>query len=140
MDRRQFFKITGFSALAMLVNPAKVLAAVARDGGLRRGCTVEVLRCECYSDLQCRYLDDPEAGRCPRFKVGQKISVTAGNISRLADDRQFCSKAWRVLEPYVRTAIGNSEKDLCMNSDGQAAKIVCCPDGTRPVVFKITAH
>lgn len=103
----------------------------ADDKTLRR-CTISVLRRECFSDLQSRYLDDPEAGPCTKFTCGQEFTVASAQCPE-----GFCPKAWACISAHVEAVLANAN-DTCGESTADHAIIACCSDGTRPVVFKIT--
>lgn len=99
--------------------------------GLRGGETVKfssrkisvmVLRRECFDDLQSRYLCDPESGPCRRFATGSSFNL---DLYKMPSD--FCPRAWYAIKNAV-------EKGAC--SAGESL-IVSCPDGTRPVIFKV---
>lgn len=92
----------------------------------------------CHQDLQSRYLDDPEAGSCPKFTCGQEFTVDASNYHEMASGTHFCPKAWHVLQSHVDAVLASGRSDECGVSRHDGAVIVSCPDGTRPVIFKVT--
>lgn len=101
------------------------------------GCTVEVIRRECFPDLQSRYLDNPESGPCQKFLCGQKFKVTLSSFLGKEVPEGFCPKAWQAIRNHVEDVLGLSDKDRCGCALADNAVIACCPDGTRPVIFKI---
>jgi len=140
MDRRKFCRYSLLTAAAVILKPGRILGATRQSGPRLSGnCRIEVVRCQCFDELQCRYLNDPEAGPCPRFKVGDIIDITPENISTFAHSSHFCPQAWRALEPYVMAALSQSETEECAPALSDNEAIISCPDGTRPVIFKVTA-
>lgn len=124
MNRRQFCKIAALTAGAFGLGTARGSASALARGPLRG--RVTVVRCECYPDLQSLYLDDPETGPCRAFSPGDSWDLARG----LPAD--FCPRAREVIEgsaERLASCPGGKPEDL--------AVIVCCPDGTRPVVFRI---
>lgn len=124
MNRRNFCKISALSAGALLAGVLEGKASplshsLSETGGLRRRARITVIRRECYQDLQSLYLDDPECGPCRMFATGQSFDVSGSGCPR-----GFCRKAWASL-------------DGCLDGDGGKVKIAACPDGTRPVIFKV---
>lgn len=135
MNRRKFCKILGLSAIAVAASPAKAATAVtSKSAGVPR-CRISVLRCECFSDLQSRYLDDPESGPCTKFKCGEEFTVDRSNYDEFS--RKFCPKAWDAVRAHVDAALSVGASAECGQSPADKAVIVCCPDGTRPVIFKV---
>lgn len=135
MNRREFCKTISLATLGALL-PARLLAMTRKPEPLADHmpkCCLTVLRCECFSDLQSRYLDDPESGPCPIFSAGRKFTVS--------DSQQwpegFCPKAWESVRHHV-AAILTGTDERCGASTADRSVIACCSDGTRPVIFKIT--
>ena len=132
MDRRRFCKIGALALGALGVGRLDGLAAghmTSADGGdvvLERSCRVIVLRRECYDDIQTLYLDDPETGPCDVFATGEEWNLRKG-MGRPAG---FCERAWRSIAEAVNAqcACTDMVKDVL---------VVACPDGTRPVVFRV---
>lgn len=116
--------------------PSKAIADDKKTAAVR-SCKIQVIRRECFSDLQSRYLDDPEAGPCPLFKCGQELTVTPANISDFENGKLFCPKAWTCIRQHVMQTLAHSGKQCGTTHTGKSI-IACCSDGTRPVVFKIT--
>lgn len=128
IDRRKFCKLTGLAAAFAAVS--KPASAAALPGGER--CKITVLRRECFSDLQSLYLDEPEVGACRRVEVGQEFTATSGGRC----PEGMCERAWQSLQPEVdRLLSGDKECGVCGGKARQA--IVCCGDGTRPVIFRV---
>lgn len=102
-------------------------------------CKITVLRKECYSDLQERYLADPQAGLCPLFEVGQEFLLERNgerdDFWHMLDGR-FCSEAWDAVSRYVYAALQGGSIMRGWTND-EKMMIACCNDGTRPVIFKI---
>lgn len=94
-----------------------------------------VLRRECYSDLQKQYLADPDAGKCPLFKEGQEIIFDNEGYMTM-NHGQFCMEAWAGIRHYIYTALNGGAMMKGWNRE-DGTMIVCCNDGTRPVVFKL---
>lgn len=133
MNRRKFCKIVGLSVVAAALSPVSVSAVAS----VRR-CRITVIRRECFIDLQSRYLDDPEAGPCERFACGDEMVVDASNYGDFASGRKFCPRAWSAIQGAVDRVLAGDVSDACGESLHDGASIICCPDGTRPVVFKVT--
>lgn len=124
MDRRTFCKMAAMTAGALGLTRLGGLAMTIPSGAKA---TVTVLRRECYDDLQSLYLSDPEAGRCQAFKHGEKFNLTS------MKPEGFCPKAWEAIQNAIRDY---SPCPSAAPSDPMVI-IASCPDGTRPVIFKI---
>lgn len=122
MNRRDFCKLAAGVTLVASLAPSRLMAAVSR----RRSCVVSVLRCECHDDLQSRFASDPEGGPCPLLKVGMSWRVD-GRVQVVPHG--MCPKAWQSICGHLA-----GDMDACSGSSGV---IVSCPDGIRPVIFKI---
>ncbi len=129
MDRRHFCKVAAFAAGAIGLSLPKASASGTLSRTvMTRGCRVTVIRRECYEDLQSLYLDDPETGRCDRFETDDSVVFRPGD----GCPRGFCPAAFETLKNAVD---GISS---CTPPDGMANIILTsCPDGSRPVIFKI---
>jgi len=88
---------------------------------LRRFDTEEVFK---KSPVKVKY-----GGPCPVFKEGQVFHVDDTMPS------EFCSYAWDAILPYIVTLRSNGNFSEWYEEHGVA--VACCPDGLRPVVFKI---
>lgn len=130
MDRRRFCKIGALAmgALGMGVLDARgaALSSVAKPRPMRPF-RLTVIRRECYEDIQSLYLDDPESGPCDMFGVGEMMNFECG-CECPAD---FCSRAWLAIVMSVNMAAQNC---VAMRDD---VLTVACPEGARPVVFKV---
>lgn len=136
MDRRRFLKVGSLLAAAAAVAPGRLLASVtpgSAGAAAARRCRVTVVRRECFTDIQSRYLDDPEAGPCPRFCQGQTFTCSGGEMPR-----GFCPKAWECIRSHVEAVLSDADPLLCGEAPADRSVIACCNDGTRPVIFKIT--
>lgn len=138
-DRRNFCRYVLLSAAALMLKPATLLAAPGKRKRLSGSCSIEVVRCQCFNELQCRYLSDPEAGPCPRFRVGDRILIDPTNVDSAVEDNLICPHAWTALRPYIMAALSQGEAVECTPALSENQAIVSCPDGTRPVIFKVTA-
>lgn len=128
IDRRKFCKLTGLAAAFAAVSKASA-ATTGLDG---ERCRITVLRRECYADLQAMYLDEPESGACRHVEVGQQFTAVAGGRC----PEGMCPRAWKSLQPEVeRLLSGDKECGVCGGKGCRA--IVCCGDGTRPVIFSV---
>lgn len=135
MDRRRFFKLSAIaaavSALPRWVSAAEPRYCTAVSGtGTVPPCRVTVLRKECYMDIQSLYLDDPEAGACDAMECGATFVSRDGSCPA-----GFCPKAWE----SIRATLADPEACHRCNS-AAATAIASCPDGTRPVIFKIELY
>ncbi len=68
-------------------------------------------------------------GPCHVFKEGQVFHVDDTMPS------DFCSYAWDTIFPYIITLRSDGSFSEWYEEPGVA--VACCPDGLRPVVFKI---
>ncbi|MCM1348584.1 MAG: TIGR04076 family protein [Firmicutes bacterium] len=138
ISRRRFCKFSLLGSLAAIMIPRRAFGAVCGVASPMGGrCRVEIIRCQCFEELQGRYLNDPEAGPCSRYKVGDVVQISPGNFQETKE--RFCPNAWRVLEPYVLAALRSGATKECAPAEESTQAIVSCPDGTRPVIFKVTA-
>lgn len=147
MDRREFLKRAGVSALAVSVTPhvqtimgaeqAAANASMKNDNKttMKHKCKITVLKRECYKDLQEKYLADPQSGPCPYFHEGQEIMVDSDNFFHMLDGR-FCSEAWDCISRYVYAALQGGSIMRGWTND-EKMMVTCCNDGTRPVIFKL---
>lgn len=129
MNRRRFCKIGALAigALGMGINEMRTKGVSRLSERVPiRSFRLTVIRRECYEDIQSLYLDDPEAGRCEAFAAGEVREFDRG---RVCPD-SFCTRAWDVIVESVNSAQGCVE---CR--DG--VLVVACPDGARPVIFKV---
>ena len=94
---------------------------------------ITVLKCfdmgEVFKDrpIKVKY-----SGPCPIFKEGQVLY-----IDKLAMPNEFrdCPVAWHVIFLAAMTLTFGGNFDWWYEEDGKA--VICCPDGLRPVVFKL---
>lgn len=151
MDRRNFFKLAGITALTtvfsnkpifangteLFYNREELKSTKTNENiiVMKHKCKITVLRRECYKDLQNEYLADPKSGPCPLFYDGQEIIVDSDNFFHMMDGK-FCSEAWDCISRYVYAALqGGSIMRGWTNNEKMM--ITCCNDGTRPVIFKL---
>jgi uncharacterized repeat protein (TIGR04076 family) len=95
-------------------NPIKITV-------LKRFDTKEVFK---DSPVKAKY-----SGPCPGFKEGQVFHVDVSMPNK------FCPYAWNVIFPMIMTLRfgGNFPKWY----EESRVAVVCCPDGLRPVIFKL---
>ncbi|WP_297061406.1 TIGR04076 family protein [uncultured Duncaniella sp.] len=137
MDRRHFCKMmalalgsVGFGAFKM--NSAEMMPV--SDGHVMPcACSVSVISMECHEDLQSLYLDDPEEGMCKAFRIGERWHFGKGEQC----PHGFCHKAWKVLVIAVSELLSSPDTGLCCKPLLKESMIVSCPDGSRPVIFRI---
>ena len=102
-------------------------------------CKITVLRKECYTDLQEKYLSNPNSGPCSLFEEGQEFILERNDkrddFWRMMDGK-FCSEAWDAISRYVYAALQGGSIMSGWTND-EKMMIACCNDGTRPVIFKI---
>lgn len=123
MDRRHFFKIASLAAAALAV--PKLVKGAIKSPVIPR-CRVTVLRKECFMDIQSLYLDDPETGPCDKMECGATFDIS-GNTCPAG----MCPRAWE----NIRAAIDS--RSSCNGIPASGTFISSCPDGTRPVIFKV---
>ncbi len=70
---------------------------------------------------------------CPLFTEGQEFLTEGGWPSK--PEGFWCGPTWEVLWPYVLTIHNGGNFTRWVKVPGKA--VVTCPDGFRPVVFKI---
>ena len=89
---------------------------------------ISVIRKEFYGELAEEYLvDGKEAGACPVLEVGNGGAVMPEG---------FCPVAW--LDIYSSLCALMSGNNIISDwYKNPKTKILCCTDGTRPVVFKL---
>lgn len=133
MNRRHFCKISMMALGAAGLSKVDSFAATTQkisDGEnitAPSTCAITVIRRECYEDMQSLYLDDPIEGPCRAYQTGDEFNITAGD----ACPRDFCPKAWRVVCQALK------ENGGCAATTSPGLILASCPDGTRPVIFKI---
>ena len=93
-------------------------------------CKITVLKKELYEDLIAEYINYPDWGPCPVLDVGD-VFYTSGMFGNEMPEG-FCHNAWTAIEKHC----------MILAADGKVfgiddCHIVCCPDGVRPVIFKI---
>ncbi len=120
---------------------------------------VTVLDKKCYPELQRRYCQNPQAGPCTCYEVGDTFlferyngtdhfwRAGIGTLESTADGgcaenraggphRPHCAEAWDAISRYIYTGLqGGSIMRGWMADD--RVMIACCNDGTRPVIFEI---
>lgn len=128
MDRRRFCKIAALAAGSIALDSFSARGNNVRGtAGIKGHATV--IRRECYEDLQSLYLDDPERGACSLFTPGEQFNLSAGC------PEGFCPLAWESIKLAVEAAAH------CPDNPGEKGVIITsCPDGTRPVIFRIDTH
>lgn len=129
MNRRRFCKIGALALGAVGLGVSKAHGGIVGDrmeNRPLRAFRVTAIRKECYEDIQSLYLDDPEAGPCDVF--------VAGTVMEFAPDAVcpdgFCRMAWNTIVGCV-----NSSR-ACVEMR-ENVRVVACPDGARPVIFKV---
>ncbi len=115
-----------------------------------------VLDRKVFPELQAQYLADPNSGACPCYNVGDEFiferyyaqdfwHMGLNTLKKTAHDDAYikgaegtphCSEAWDAISRYVYAGLqgGSILRDW---SNDDRIIIACCPDGTRPVIFKI---
>lgn len=134
MDRRRFCKIGMMALGAVGLGRFSSLAADGKLGPdemfsekVSRPFRLTVIRRECYDDLQSMYLDDPESGPCEFFEVGESWDFEVGGVC----PEGFCRRAW--------SAVASVVNNTAMCALPRAGHIlVSCPDGSRPVIFRVS--
>lgn len=91
-------------------------------------CKITVLKVLCHPELAEEYGHQPEP--CPVFQEGQ-VYTTRGIFGNDIPEG-FCHMAWQSLVMPVNVLIGGG-RVLGMDN----IHIVSCPDGLRPVIFKV---
>lgn len=94
-----------------------------------------VLRKELYSDLQEKYLANPQSGKCPFFEEGQEFIIDGEEFFRNMHGK-FCAEAWDCISRYIYAGLQGGAFMRGWTKD-EKVMITCCNDGTRPVIFKL---
>ncbi len=103
-------------------------------GGKMKKVKITVLKKEFYEDFAEKYLTDgKEVGPCPLLNVGE-VFVYNGSAEMPKD---FCPWAWIDIYKGVSSLSAGATNTPWNNRDGM--QILCCTDGTRPVVFSLEA-
>ncbi|MDE6556508.1 MAG: TIGR04076 family protein [Duncaniella sp.] len=130
MDRRQFCKMAALSLGALGLSRFEALAERRESvlsSPMPADCTAEVIRRECFIDLQSLHLDDPESGGCPVFMPGAKFEFRQGDKC----PEGFCTALWNTLVSVV-SASKSCPSGLPLRKN---THVVSCPDGTRPLIL-----
>ena len=96
---------------------------------------ITVIDKKCYTDLQEKYLANPQSGPCGAFEVGQEFIID-GHGYQTMNEGHFCMEAWDAINRYVYAALQGGSIMKGWTND-EKMMIACCNDGTRPVMFKI---
>lgn len=95
---------------------------------------ISVLKKQFYPELADAYLTDGRGvGPCPLLEEGE-IFLYEGNCVMPAG---FCPWAWIDIYRGVSALAAGATYTPWNNRDG--LQILCCTDGTRPVIFKVEA-
>ena len=94
---------------------------------------ISVIKKEFYGDLAEEYLvDGRKVGACPVLEVGNEFFYEGGAVM----PEGFCPVAW--LDIYSSLCALMSGNNIISDwYKNPKTKILCCTDGTRPVVFKL---
>jgi len=71
---------------------------------------------------------------CPVFREGQTISVDARN-PRMPEG--FCKYAWDAIYPVGWEVVAQGMDHEWYEEPGKGLVVAACPDGLRPVIFKL---
>jgi uncharacterized repeat protein (TIGR04076 family) len=71
------------------------------------------------------------SGPCPVFKEGQVFQVD----EYCCRPKEFCTWAWEAMFPMIMTLRFGGNFSEWYEDPGVA--VACCPDGLRPVIFKL---
>lgn len=95
-------------------------------------CKITVLKVMLNKEIADEYCE-PASIPCPVFKEGQEFIYEAYGEGNKPEG--FCENAWNDIYKYVMALSTKGNYTGWMKQDG--TNIVCCTDGTRPVVFKL---
>jgi len=95
-------------------------------------CKITVLKREYYEDLAKQYAPMPNFPPCPLMKEGD-VFITTGPFGNMCPEG-FCDMAWQAISIQASTLAGGGK---VFGYDD--IHIACCPDGIRPVVFRLEA-
>lgn len=102
-----------------------------------RKCRITVLKCMHHEELASQYYSKTPI--CERFHEGQEFIVDQNSMSgfwHLMGGR-FCAEAWSGVSTYVDTVL---QGGTFGNPDGSVYKIVSCPHGIHPVIFRVELY
>lgn len=106
---------------------------------MKKKCRITVLRrCE-FPDLIKEYAREGIIPICDVFQDGQEFVLDWDSYSIQGIPSGFCTIAWNSISQFVFSALATGmviDADWVKNPKEQ---IVCCPDGLRPVIFKVEA-
>ncbi len=126
MKRRDFCKLAPAAVIMAALNPAKAVAMAFRCSNTVQPASISVVRCECYGDLQARFGTDPDAGPCRIMHTGMKWKLHEWQDMPAG----MCPHAWNAIRNCI-----DCRNNTCNRNINEM--LVSCPDGSRPVIFKI---
>ena len=118
---------------------------------------VTVIDKKLYPELQQQYSADSHKGACPCYNVGDEYIFSSdekhddvwrlglNTLVKTTADPDFvaggpkiphCTELWDAVSRYIFASVKDRSSLRCWMKDKNAL-IVCCSDGTRPVIFKI---
>lgn len=127
--RRQFLKTIAAASAFLAVKPLARAQKFLPDGRWQ----AQVIRCAYMPDLQEAFLDDPDAGPCPKCSAGQKWVFHRGMTP--AD---ICPTLWKEISAKIDSL--DLRDDSCApsaESAGRGSCLVSCGNPTRPVIVRI---
>jgi len=120
MKRREFLGCAALTSMGALTGKAIVQPEDKKEKF--EGCKITVLKRTINEDLTKKYLKE-EAQLCNRLKEGQEFTCT----SPYRPPEGFCQWAWADIRSSILAAYNGSP----------GPSIVCCTDGSRPVIFLV---
>lgn len=128
VTRRHFFKtLMAASAFLAVKNIAKCEPSLV-SGRWR----AKIVRRVLISDLQSAFLDDPDAGPCTKYSVGQTWEFV-GDVK----PGGICPQLWTAIMNKIQSV--QSDKEFCVKENNRPKEyLVSCGDPTRPVILNLT--
>ncbi len=101
-----------------------------------RKCRITVLKREYFPELAETYAPRSASCPCEKFRDGQEFILDQNGPVGFWHlmGGTFCSEAWAAIGHYTDTIL---QGGTFPTDSGENYKIACCPNGIRPVIFKI---
>lgn len=102
-------------------------------------CKITVLRRCLFEDLGKEYGKDGVVVPCGFFKEGQEFVLDWDSYSVQGIPEGFCTIAWNAISEMIFCALATGKIIEADWAKSPTEQVVCCPDGLRPVIFKVEA-
>lgn len=95
---------------------------------------ITVLKKTTEEDLFEEYAHEECEPVCSRFDLDEEFIVDGEELSV---PEGFCPYAWDSVSSHIKALILGGNFDLWNWTEDDKTAIVCCPDGLKPVFFKL---